>query len=186
MPFQSEIFGFVHHTHSSTAQLSEDAVVRDGLANQVEEELLPKAAMLARRSSKLNFPVGVDETTLQMASLMHFVEVLGLGTGVESAKILRSICDPLTWTTAAFHVLWLPAVLCKSLRLRFGADSIPISHPIYPVESLQLLYFTNVQKRPLIPPRQNHPEDLAHSFPLLFIGSLGVDLEGRSNVGVPQ
>ena len=32
-PVQCQVFGFVHHTHPAAAELFEDAIVRDGLAD---------------------------------------------------------------------------------------------------------------------------------------------------------
>jgi hypothetical protein len=37
----------------------------------------------------------------------------------------QSICDPFGMTFTAFRVLSLPSVLCKYLKLRLSADSIP-------------------------------------------------------------
>jgi hypothetical protein len=34
MPVQPDVFSLIHHSHASTTELGDDAVVRDGLADQ--------------------------------------------------------------------------------------------------------------------------------------------------------
>jgi hypothetical protein len=41
MAVQLEVFGFVDHTHPSIAELRDDAIVRDGLADHRKEPLSP-------------------------------------------------------------------------------------------------------------------------------------------------
>src|ERR1700704_3054872 len=54
---------------------------------------------------------------------------VGAKTTRFSCAVPRSVCDPLTRTTMYQYQFTVPAVLSKLLHLRFGGDSIPVSHP---------------------------------------------------------
>ena len=54
---------------------------------------------------------------------------MGAKTTRFSCAVPRSVCDPLTRTTMYQYQFTVPAVLSKLLHLRFGGDSIPVSHP---------------------------------------------------------
>ena len=54
---------------------------------------------------------------------------IGVSTSKPVAKP-QSLCNHLRRTTGYFHVLKAPSVLCKSLNVRFRADSIPTAPTI--------------------------------------------------------
>src|ERR1022692_3026063 len=58
MPAQLQVFGLVHNTHATTAELPEDAIVGDGLANHESTEL-PNAVMLGPSAAPVNWSVRI-------------------------------------------------------------------------------------------------------------------------------
>src|SRR5579884_2377693 len=57
----------------------------------------------------------------------HVADDIGYDSRSQPRRIhqSQSICDPLGVNCTAFRVLSLPSVLCKYLKLRASADSIP-------------------------------------------------------------
>src|ERR1700686_3031755 len=65
MPMQLEVFGFVHHTHPASAELREDAIVRNGLAGHSACVAVRRRTSSKKFSRKMTwfctfFPSGVS------------------------------------------------------------------------------------------------------------------------------
>ena len=88
---QASIFGLIYHTHAATAQLLQDAVMGDGLADHADKHsLLGRNPTLARRASQTAMPV-VDTRPPVVASPKSCVSriVVQEQTGLEREALAR-------------------------------------------------------------------------------------------------
>ena|ERR1700674_2867303 len=78
MAAQLEVFRFVDHTHPAAAELRENAIMRDGFTDHVEERL--SRGILGRACRRVNAPPSCFIFRPQLAGTQRVPESLPTGT----------------------------------------------------------------------------------------------------------